>query len=291
MSGVRKHARKTHTAWLKSVDEASLTRDRETESKPSTYCVMEVDDQKTFDGHNPSMQLMQCRDLYDESMPAHLRQASFAAATAISLSLHSGSSLLHPRMSHHPSILGCGLTPVNTSRQTLQRDFAQTESLARLSSGCPPDCCCSRPWSSESAAPPRMLPPLPELSQEFNQHMPQTEVMTQKRPSPTFELDDPLCQTPPMAPSTLGNDNKCLSPFELEEKRPSKLARVGNVPLKPEPVRFPGEPPSYASGHAFCDRDAPSVMPVNEVRRAPPPRVLRFSVPRLRPLFSAGGLL
>ena len=40
-AGVRKHARKTHLAWLKSVDENAGSRDRHLESKPSTYCVKE----------------------------------------------------------------------------------------------------------------------------------------------------------------------------------------------------------------------------------------------------------
>ena len=40
-TGVRKHARKTHMAWLKSVDENAGQRDRSCESKPSTYCVKE----------------------------------------------------------------------------------------------------------------------------------------------------------------------------------------------------------------------------------------------------------
>lgn len=36
--GVRKHARKTHLDWLKSVDLSAGSRDRHLESKPSTYC-------------------------------------------------------------------------------------------------------------------------------------------------------------------------------------------------------------------------------------------------------------
>jgi hypothetical protein len=40
-AGVRKHARKTHLSWLKSVDETAGSRDRHLESKPSTYCVKE----------------------------------------------------------------------------------------------------------------------------------------------------------------------------------------------------------------------------------------------------------
>jgi len=42
--GVRKHARKTHMSWLKAIDESAGSRDRQLESKPSTYCVMEVTD-------------------------------------------------------------------------------------------------------------------------------------------------------------------------------------------------------------------------------------------------------
>ena len=66
--------------------------------------------------------------------------------------------------------------------------------------------------------------------------------MPRKRPSPVFELDDPLCLTPPMAPSTSGANSQCLSPFELEEKRPSKLARTSDMPLKPSDVPLKPEP-------------------------------------------------
>jgi len=41
--GVRKHARKTHTQWLKEVDEQSSLRDHKLYgNKPSTYCTMET---------------------------------------------------------------------------------------------------------------------------------------------------------------------------------------------------------------------------------------------------------
>lgn len=41
--GVRKHARKTHTQWLRDVDEQSALRDHKLYgNKPSTYCVMEA---------------------------------------------------------------------------------------------------------------------------------------------------------------------------------------------------------------------------------------------------------
>ena len=45
LAGVRKHARKTHMAWLKAIDENAGSRDRQLESKPSTYCHMEVVDE------------------------------------------------------------------------------------------------------------------------------------------------------------------------------------------------------------------------------------------------------
>jgi hypothetical protein len=38
---VRKHARKMHNDWLRSVDVHSVLRDKTYESKPSTYCIME----------------------------------------------------------------------------------------------------------------------------------------------------------------------------------------------------------------------------------------------------------
>lgn len=39
--GVRKHARKAHSEWLRQVDQTSVLRDKSYESKPSTYCIME----------------------------------------------------------------------------------------------------------------------------------------------------------------------------------------------------------------------------------------------------------
>lgn len=42
--GVRKHARKAHNNWLKSVDDHSGLRDKSCENKPSTYCIMECDE-------------------------------------------------------------------------------------------------------------------------------------------------------------------------------------------------------------------------------------------------------
>ena len=51
-AGVRKHARKTHMAWLKSTDEAAGSRDRQYESKPSTYCTMELVDADEAEAEN-----------------------------------------------------------------------------------------------------------------------------------------------------------------------------------------------------------------------------------------------
>jgi len=42
--GVRKHARKRHTEWLRNVDQHAISRDKAFASKPSTYCVMECDE-------------------------------------------------------------------------------------------------------------------------------------------------------------------------------------------------------------------------------------------------------
>ena len=50
--GVRKHARKTHMAWLKAIDETAGARDRMHESKPSTYCTMELVDADEAEAEN-----------------------------------------------------------------------------------------------------------------------------------------------------------------------------------------------------------------------------------------------
>jgi len=261
--GVRKHARKTHTAWLKSVDETSLSRDRETESKPSTYCIAEVDDPSAAlaELQPAGMPMMgRCGDVYDDAMPPHLRQASIAAATAFSMSLHSGASMLQPRMIPMlPRVCGapepgmhCMPEPGMHSRQMSPSEFSHEAMLPSMTAACPVECCSvgscrANPWASEN------LPPHPEYvqphrdawSRSFEALMARADGQQQlKRPSPALELEevpasDPLCLTPPMAPATSAGASQRLSPFELEEKRPSKLAKVSNVPLKPEPLREP----------------------------------------------------
>lgn len=55
-AGVRKHARKTHLAWLRSVDDGASTRDTRFESKPSTYCIKEegYGEEGDYDVEEPS---------------------------------------------------------------------------------------------------------------------------------------------------------------------------------------------------------------------------------------------
>ena len=56
--GVRKHARKMHLAWLRSVDETAGSRDTRLESKPSTYCVREegyADDDVDVEEPSPTL--------------------------------------------------------------------------------------------------------------------------------------------------------------------------------------------------------------------------------------------
>jgi len=276
--GVRKHARKTHTAWLKSVDEASLSRDRETESKPSTYCFMEVDDQNSGDNVNTIPTLTHCRDIYDDGMPTHVRQASFCTATAMSISMHSGSSsMLHPRMVPHPSMLPGGIHAAENAHRMppQQPEFPSEPLMSRMSAPCHSDwspCRECTPWSSEGLPP--LPPPPPEYiretwSKEFDALLARTsETTQQKRPSPptVFELDDPLCLTPPMVPSTMNSSSQCLSPFELEEKRPSKMARVSLVPLKPEPKRsVPVDLPVELPQEGFASSETALAVPLNEV--------------------------
>jgi len=258
--GVRKHARKTHTTWLKSVDETSLTRDRETESKPSTYCIAEFDDPScTPCDMQPPMPLMgPCRDVYDDSMPPHLRQASIAAATAFSMSLHSGASLLQPRMAPllprvHSAEGGRRMSPSGMSPSEFSQDAPL---LPRMTAACPSTCgdcydSYASCWASENLPPPPSdYAPISKeggwskegWSNEFHALLSRAEASQLKRPSPVVELEespvtDPLCLTPPMAPATSAGSSQRLSPFELEEKRPSKLQKMSNVPLRPEPLR------------------------------------------------------
>jgi len=78
-------------------------------------------------------------------------------------------------------------------------------------------------------------------SNEFRSLMDSSATNTHKRPPPPmYELDDPLCQTPPMAPSVAAN-SACLSPFELDEKRPSKMARYEPTKALGPPVDAPPE--------------------------------------------------
>ena len=189
---------------------------------------------------NPMMAggCMPCRDMYDDSMPLHMRQASYAAAAAISMGFHSGASMMHPRMAQHAAMLSQGLHGDDVRRGA--------EPMMPRMSG-PPECAYG-PFSESMpplAPPPSQFESCKELTEgqkaawsaEFNALLAHAEGVPHKRPLPVFELDDPLCLTPPMAPITSGANSQCLSPFELDEKRPSKLARTSEVPLKPEPLR------------------------------------------------------
>lgn len=83
LAGVRKHARKTHLAWLKSVDESAGNRDRHLESKPSTYC---------FKEEGPFQDDGMCHDIDEEPspllMPAQLSPSLGAAMNNMSMAGH-----------------------------------------------------------------------------------------------------------------------------------------------------------------------------------------------------------
>lgn len=267
--GVRKHARKMHTQWLKNVDETSASRDREHESKPSTYCIMEMDDQNTKP-HASNL----CRDIDYDAMPPHLRQA---VDSSMRMSLGMPPSSMHPYSSSmmlHAAPPPSSMPPMNAPLLS-RADYGSYYSPPHdspphdpygyamprfgpvghdsLASELPLSRAGSMSDLTElSRLPPPPLPPQPEYvrdkrdmwSSQFEALMARAEsqmVGGKRRCSPPLEVEfvDPLCWTPPMAPSTNAADNKCLSPFELEEKRPAKLARISDVPLLPEKPRAP----------------------------------------------------
>ena len=247
---MRKHARKTHHAWLKSVDEQSLTRDRQVESKPSTYCVMEVVDDQNVENNAAADSMA---GPHGNPLPMHrMADASIAAATAC---LMPGSMLHPPPMMHHPAMLARMLGTIESSRRI---------SLAEMQSGVPDS-------NEQSAELDRMQPPSPEFwNHQFRMLLAKEEASRQEEalraasaPAGEPALDDPLCVTPPMAPS--GTNKECLSPFELEEKRPAKMARFE------KPVLQCSSPVSSEGAPELTDfRSDPPIM-LDEVRGEPLP--------------------
>jgi len=227
--GVRKHARKTHSHWLKTVDEQSLSRDRQVESKPSTYCIMEVEDQNADSSAaaNP-MPLLHPRGDFDEGVSMHrMAQASIAAATAACLMPRdfypptSMASVMH----HHPAMFARVLQgTVECSRRPLPSDFhdgMHMRSMPGANEGPPPA------WMRDRMPPSDMLPEMPHSPEHWNNEfralLAKVEAANAPAPASAYELDGPLCLTPPTAPVV---NTKRVSPFELDEKRPAKAPRI-----------------------------------------------------------------
>lgn len=76
--GVRKHARKAHNNWLHQVDAHSGMRDKSSENKPSTYCIMECGEPEQpggnhagVEGYMPRVEVPPLRRA-DEGLPVPL---------------------------------------------------------------------------------------------------------------------------------------------------------------------------------------------------------------------------
>jgi len=224
--GVRKHARKTHSHWLKTVDEQSLSRDRQVESKPSTYCIMEVEDQNADSSAANSMPLMHQRGDFDEGVSMHrMAQASIAAATAACLmprDLYPPSSMAS-MMQQHPAMFARVLQgTVECPRRPHPADFydgMHVRPMQGTADGGPPA------WMRDRMPPTDAPPEMPHSPEHWNNEFRAllAKVEAANAPPPAYELDGPLCLTPPTAPAV---NLKRVSPFELDEKRPAKAPCV-----------------------------------------------------------------
>jgi len=202
-----------------------------------------------------------CQDLCDDlAMTHHLRQHPYAAATAIPMSMHPSSSMPHPRMSHPSLARG----PLHGLEGAHQQFVSEHPMLPRAMKAYSPDChrCPPDHFSSDGMSLHESLArsdfaemPRECWNQQYNSLRMRVDTMPlqSKRSAPVFEapvyeLDDPLCQTPPMLP-LVNASNQRLSPFELEEKRPTKFARQSNVLSKSDSDHssFKPQPPKLQS--------------------------------------------
>lgn len=242
--GVRKHARKTHNHWLKQVDVASLSRDRHMESKPSTYCIMEV-------GCFPESSQPVCGTASTPFLPStmnlsvqherlmHMQRTS-STSLAAATSLLAGLPTQPPSLSNMPCVMatqsegpGTGLLP-----ELIQRAVPLMPDIMH------------KPWAM------RPQPAVPDFCSMLarGESLPPVAKVQPK----AFELDDPLCLTPPIGPGSL--NSQCLSPFELEEKRPPKVASPPPCKQQISPsdsfenlATFRDDPPVHISEAEYAD--------------------------------------
>jgi len=230
--GVRKHARKTHMSWLKAIDESAGSRDRQLESKPSTYCVMEVTDDTSdveVENESPAMapapmpkiptltgMRPACTELRDGPMQ-----------------MHEG-SLLGPRDSISDAMAAAAPTPahaLSSSSAAMRSDLPVAVASPPLRIQMPSPLWGEAMSASFAGAPSSPMPPMPptgawtpELISLFAggdmPHVPEDE---SREEAVSGTDDDPLCLSTYLTPPTSSCVEKsCVSPFELE-KRPKLL--------------------------------------------------------------------
>lgn len=126
--GVRKHARKTHMAWLKAIDENAGSRDRQLESKPSTYCTMELVDADEAEAENlePSPTLL----------PAAMPNMADIPALGLRVAADEPSS-------HHPPPMPDGLSMMRAMQeaggaQAMSNAMASAAAAALMGAAPPP---------------------------------------------------------------------------------------------------------------------------------------------------------
>uniref|UniRef100_A0A7S2MPD2 C2H2-type domain-containing protein n=1 Tax=Haptolina brevifila TaxID=156173 RepID=A0A7S2MPD2_9EUKA len=257
--GVRKHARKTHMLWLKAIDESASSRDRQLESKPSTYCVMEVtDDTDDIELENESPAQLPAPAPMIPSL-SHLRVAcsenmlsmpegsllgggrdsisdAMAAATAACLAGAAPPLPLAWLLSNSAGMGAMAGMPPPTTAQALSHATGSMRSdLPVAVASAPVRMAVPSPlWNDAVGAalagvPASPLPPAvspgawtPELMSLFSGGA--TEQEAPRAIIASSVAEDPLCldsyYTPPISSTA---EKACVSPFELE-KRPAPLS-------------------------------------------------------------------
>ena len=235
--GVRKHARKMHSDWLRSVDVHSVLRDKSFESKPSTYCIMESGEGGEDDHFG----------LFDSCPRAGSPPAPTPAQPAnVASERHGGGSSTGNGAGFMPSCMppeAIMLSALNSTRPgnpvldalTMggQLTLPQAMNLHALLKDNP---VAREQWASVAAA---LLANPPSAGRE--PPVPAPECFT-----PMVNPAVPAYDTP-LREGTSGGD---VSPFALDKSNPSAerphvFARpLAERPPAPEPPMLSGQPPS-----------------------------------------------
>lgn len=220
-----------------------MTRDRQVESKPSTYCFVEIGDDVGAGVQGTSKPTMPPQGA-PQGDPSMLRVPHPSMCFP-------PLSMSHAAIAYHAGMMGLLPPPFAPDRRLSPPELFELVQRAAFLHEMPP------PQWSEPPAPPEGAD---GWNSDLSAVIAKTEAVTgQKRPSLelTVETLDPLCLTPPLAPSSTPAGKTCLSPFELEEKRPTKAPR-SDVPLKPTASTedlslFGREPPILVNESEYAD--------------------------------------